>query len=79
MAGYPLKSTSTNAKEEWRLASDGKKLVLRTSAVQMDSAPMGGGSQSTSDDILIARNQEGIDLAPKAQFFTSKLVFRKMS
>jgi hypothetical protein len=44
----------------------------------MESAQIGGGSQSTSDDILIARNQQNVELAPKADFLTSKLVFKKV-
>lgn len=77
MAGYPSKSTSTDAKEEWRLSSGGKELVLTSSGTQMDSAPI-GGAQATSNDILRAETQSR-DLAPRAQFFTSKLVFRKVS
>lgn len=77
MAGNPLKSTSTDAKEEWRLSSGGKKLVLTSHSTQMDSAPI-GGAQATSNDILRAETQSR-DLAPRAQFFTSKLVFRKVS
>ncbi len=65
MAGYPLKSTSTDAREEWRLASDGKKLVLTSAGTQMDSSSIASHGQS--------------DLAPKASFFRSKLVFRKVS
>jgi hypothetical protein len=65
MTGYPLKSTSADAKEEWRLASGGKKLVLTASSTQVDSALTTDHSQS--------------DLAPKASFLTSKQAFKKVS
>jgi hypothetical protein len=65
MPAYPLKSTSSDAREEWRLTSDGKKLVLTASTTQMDSSSTATHDQS--------------DLAPTASFFRSKLVFRKVS
>jgi hypothetical protein len=65
MPSYALKSTSSDAKEEWRLTSDGKKLVLTASTTQMDSSSTASHDQS--------------DLAPKASFFRNKLVFRKVS
>jgi len=64
MAGYPLKSSDVDAKEEWRLASDGTKLVLTSSSSQIDSPSADGKGQS--------------DLAPRASFSTSKLVFKKV-
>lgn len=75
-AGNPWKSTSTDAKEEWRVSSGGTKLVLTSSNTQIDSAPI-GGAQAASNDILRAQNQSR-GLAPRAQFFASKLVFRKV-
>lgn len=65
MPGYALKSISSDAQEEWRLTSDGKKLARTESATQMDSPSTASNGQS--------------DLASKASFFRSKLVFRKVS
>lgn len=69
-AGYARPGIWTDMRDEWQLASDGKTLVLRTSTVQTESTLMGGAAQSS---------QSNAELAPRANFQRSKLIFKRVS
>lgn len=66
--------TSDRRKDEWRLASNGKTLALTSSGVQINSYSV-TGSHPVSGGSLDDRGE----MAPRAEFYKQKLVFRKTS
>ena len=71
---YSTRDSLDRRKDEWRLASNGKTLALTSSTVQMNSGAI-TGRQPAPGGSLDDRGQ----MAPRAEFYKQKLVFRKTS
>jgi hypothetical protein len=67
MEGIPRSDKLDGAKEEWRLASDGKTLEMKISSVQTAFPPISGSSNMNDA------------LAPKATFNERRMKFKKVS
>jgi hypothetical protein len=71
---YSTRDSLAGRKDEWRLASNGKTLALTSSTVQMNSVSV-TGHQTAPGGSLDDMGQ----MAPRAEFYRQKLVFRKTS